>query len=302
VLAGLVAGAVIGLSLAIARLGPVLRNRIDLPKLGRMLRFSLPLVPASLALLLSTYASRFILNDLLTLKDVGMFTWASQLAAVPALLLLGVQGAVTPLVIKHHAATDTPVVLARSFETIFSGALGLCIALGLYTPELVRLLGYSQFAGAAPLVMLLAPAMLLLQLYVFAPGFAVAERTGLQLFVSALGAVAAILFNYMFINAVGLIGAAIATLGSSLVFTGSWFLLSNRLYPIPAHWLRLGLLVAGAAACATVGTLAVPNGIPQAILFKALLLAVLAALAAYLGFARIWRLKQLIAQGPRLSE
>jgi len=130
VLAGLVAGAGIGLVFAMVRLRGAIEWKIDLEKLRRMLRFSLPLVPASLALLLSTYASRFILNDLLTLTDVGLFTWASQLASIPGLMLVGVQGAVTPLVIKHHAEPGTPVLLARGLETVLAGGLWVCVALG----------------------------------------------------------------------------------------------------------------------------------------------------------------------------
>jgi len=298
VLAGLVAGAAAGTALGLLRLRGLLRLGIDGSKLKRMLRFSLPLVPASLALFASTYASRFILKDLLTLTDVGLFTWASQLAGIPALLLLGVQGAVTPLVMKHHSDPQTPGVLARSFETVFAGALWLCVALGLFTPELVQLLGYLSYARAAPLVILLAPALLLLQLYVFAPGFAVAERTGLQLLVSLLGAAAAIIFNYLLVGAAGLEGAAIATFASSAVFIGSWFILSQRLYPLPVKWLRLGLFTIAAALCAGAGMGVTTDSMPRSIVLNIMLLAILGACAGLLGFVRVRRLRTLFAAPP----
>ncbi|HEX5257887.1 MAG TPA: oligosaccharide flippase family protein, partial [Sphingomicrobium sp.] len=184
VLIGLVIGAAVGVIAGVAGLRNALGLGIDRARLVRMLRFSLPLVPASISILLSTYASRFILNGMLTLKEVGVYTWASQLGSIPALLLLGVQGAITPLVMKHHAEPGTPAILARSFETIVAAELCLCLAIALFTPELISLLGYGSFASAASLVLILAPANLLLQLYVFAPGFAVAQRTDLQLAVS----------------------------------------------------------------------------------------------------------------------
>jgi O-antigen/teichoic acid export membrane protein len=293
VLIGLVTGAAVGVALGLLRLRGILGLRIEPSKLQRMLRFSLPLVPASVALFLSTYASRFILNDLLTLTDVGLFTWASQLAGIPALMLLGVQGAVTPLVMKHHAEPGTPVVLARSFETILAGALWLCVAMGLLTPELIRLLGYSAYEGAAPLVAILGPALLLLQVYVFAPGFAVAERTEWQLFVSILGAAAAVVFNYLFVNAMGLMGAAIATLASSAIFIGSWFILSNRLYPVPVRWLRLALFAVAAALCDLIAP-RLGGGLVEAIGIKAFLLAILAACAAVLGFVHLGQFKTLL--------
>src|SRR5450759_3197540 len=101
--------------------------------------------------------------------------------------------------------------------------------------------------------MILAPAYLLLQLYVFSPGFAVAERTELQLLVSVTGAAAAIALNYLLVGAIGLEGAAVATLGSSALFLGGWFLLSQRLYPVPIRWGRLSAFTAAVALCAVLG-------------------------------------------------
>jgi len=287
VLAGLVAGAGIGLVFAMVRLRGAIEWKIDLEKLRRMLRFSLPLVPASLALLLSTYASRFILNDLLTLTDVGLFTWASQLASIPGLMLVGVQGAVTPLVIKHHAEPGTPVLLARGLETVLAGGLWVCVALGLYTPELIRLLGYSQYAGAAPLVPILAPALLFVQVYVFAPGFMIAERTGLQLLISLLGAGAAVAFNYVFVAQGGAVGAAFATLVSSTLFIGSWFWISQRFYPVPVNWGRIALMVAAAAGCEAGGARLGGGSLVGTIVLKAIPLLLFGGVAALLGLARV---------------
>jgi O-antigen/teichoic acid export membrane protein len=291
VIAGLACGAGAGVGLSLFRLKGQLGIGIELAKLKRMLKFSLPLVPASCAIFLSTYASRFILNADLTLGDVGLFTWASQLAAIPALLLLGVQGAVTPLVMKHHNDPQAPALLARSFETIFVATLWLSVALGLFAPELVRLLGYSSYERAAPLVIILAPALLLLQLYVFAPGFAVAERTGLQLAVSIVGAIAAIVFNMLLVNAIGLTGAAIATLASSLVFIGCWFVFSHRLYPLPIRWRSILLFVIAAVGCSFVGTRAAGTGILGSIALKTALLTMLAAAMAMLHFLKIVQLR-----------
>ena len=296
VLVGLVIGAAAGVAVGTWRLRGTIGFQLDRAKLARMLRFSLPLVPAGVALFVSTYASRFILNDLLNLTDVGLFTWASQVANIPPLLLLGVQGAVTPLVMKHHADAGTPALLARSFETIVAGELCLCLAAGLLTPELIRLLGYSAFAGAGPLVMILAPAYLMLQLYVFSPGFAVAERTSLQLLVSIIAGASAIALNYLLIGRAGLPGAAFATLGSSAIFLGLWFTLSNPLYPIPVRWGRLGLLVALFAVCAGLSRILPAGAIAEALIVKLVLIALLGGAALTLGFAHAGQFRLLLAQ------
>ena len=285
VLTGLVTAMAVGIALSLFGLGGSPGIAIDRAKLRHMLQFSLPLVPASTALFVSTYVSRFIVNDLLTLTDVGLFTWASQLAIVPALSLIGVQGAITPLVMKHHAEPSTPAILARGFETTSAAALCLCVAVGLFAPQLISLLGYRTFAGAGPMVMVLAPAYLMLQLYVFAPGFAVRERTDLQLVVSLTSGVTSIVLNYVLIKAKGLEGAALATLASSLVFLASWIALSQQLYPLPVRWVRLGLF-----AFATVLVVIVARPLQQTTLaetaFKALLLGLLMLASWAAGLVR----------------
>jgi O-antigen/teichoic acid export membrane protein len=157
----------------------------------------------------------------------------------------------------------------------------------LLTPDLIGLLGYSAYAGAGPLVMLLAPAFLMLQLYVFAPGFAVRERTGLQLAVSLLGAIAAVVLNYVLIAKLGLAGAALATLLSSAIFIGAWFVLSQRLYPLPVRWGRLALFTLAAAGCAAAGMALAGDGRIGDVVIKLGLVALLAAAALAIGLVRL---------------
>ncbi|QIL02431.1 oligosaccharide flippase family protein [Sphingomonas sinipercae] len=248
VIIGQAIGAVAGVAAGALVLRRSLRFDIHRSKLATLLKFSLPIVPASLALFFSIYASRFILRDLLDLRDVGVFTWASQLASIPALLLLGLQGALTPLVMKNLGEDGTAPMLARTFEAIVAAELLLCLGLAAFTPEFVRLLGYSQFIEAAPLVLLLAPANVMLQLYIFAPGFAIAEKTHLQMFISVIAALVAVVANYVLIAGMGLYGAGWASLAAATIFLGGWFLLSQRLYRVPVRWGRIALLCAGAVS------------------------------------------------------
>lgn len=281
VLVGQLVGAGAGVALGLFVLRRSLAIGFVSSKLRQMLRFSLPLVSASFALFVSTYASRFILSDMLDLREVGIFTWASQLAAIPALLLLGVQGAITPLVMKHQADPEIRTILARLFEAIIAVELLLCLSLGAFTPELVAVLGYSDFADAAPLVMIVAPAIMMMQVYIFSPGFAIAERTDLQLAVSAVSAIAAVLLNLWLIGMFGLVGAAMATLAGGALFISGWFTLSQRLYPLPAQWLKLATFVLPAAMGGwTLALMGNSSGIWEVALKLGVLLAV--AIAALL--------------------
>lgn len=256
-LVGVVLGQALGAALAVGLGAYGLRRSfaltIDQRRLAELLRFSLPLVPAGVALFLSVYASRLILNGLSSLEDVGLYTLAAQIAGIASLGIVGVQGALAPLIMKHYGHPNTPAQLARLFEAFFGFALVSSLVLGLFAPELIRYLGNPTYARAGPLVLLLAPGLLFAQMYIFAPGFAIAKRTVWQMWVSLASATVAVAANFGFIHVWGIMGAAAATLLSGALFLLLWFALSQRLYPIPVRWVRIGLATVTASALGAAG-------------------------------------------------
>ncbi len=209
--------------------------------LAEMLRFSLPLVPAGIAVFASFYINRLMLNALATLDDVGQFGIASRLASMVTLVLVGIQGALTPLIYAHHHESETPARLARLFEGFVAVALVACLAIGLFGRELIATFATADYAAAAPLLIWLAPAALLAQMYIFAPGIAIAKKTTWQLLITLSSAVLGAALNGVLIPIAGPAGAAIATLAAAALFFGAWLAASQKLYPLP---LRGGALAA----------------------------------------------------------
>jgi O-antigen/teichoic acid export membrane protein len=217
---------------------------LDRAELAAMLRFSLPLVPAGIAVFASFYINRLMLNALATLQDVGQFGIASRLAGMVTLVLVGIQGALTPLIYAHHHEPETPARLARLLEGFTALALLACLGLGLFGRELIAVFATSAYAPAAPLLMWLAPAALLAQMYIFAPGIAIAKKTHWQLLITVASAAVGAGLNVLLIPRFGPAGAALATLAAALLFFGAWLATSQRLYPLPLRGAALG----GAAA------------------------------------------------------
>ena len=266
-------------------------------ELGSMLRFSLPLVPAGLAIFATFYLNRLMLNSLATLQDVGLFGVASRLASLVTLVLVGVQSALTPLVYAHHHEPQTPARLARLLEGFSGVALAACLLLGLFASELITLLATPDYAAAAPLLGWLAVAALLAQMYIFAPGIAIAKKTGWQLAVTVASAAASVGLNALLIPPWGVWGAALATLAAGAVFFGAWLALSQRLYRLPlrgaallaAAGLFVPLALAGPGLDAAVGA-----GALRWLAKAGVLLAYLAALTA-LGLLQPWRWRRGLA-------
>ncbi|HEU5295316.1 MAG TPA: lipopolysaccharide biosynthesis protein [Burkholderiaceae bacterium] len=231
---------------------------LDRAELRAMLHYALPLVPASLAVFATLNLHRYVLNSLGTLEQVGLYGLASRLASVATLVLIGVQSALTPLIYVHHAEPDTPANLARLFEAFWGLSLLACLALAVFGPELLALLAPGDYAGAAPLVLWLAPAALLAQMYIFAPGIPLAKKTHWQLALTVASGALGLVLALWLVPHWQAVGAAVSTCAASGQFFAAWLAMGQRLYRLPLRWAPLvaatmAYLVAAAMAAQLVG-------------------------------------------------
>jgi O-antigen/teichoic acid export membrane protein len=239
----LAAGLCCAISLVLLR--GQLRPAIDTRQLARMLRFSLPLVPSGVAVFASFYVNRLILAALASLAEVGVLGVGQRVAGLTTLLIVGLQGALTPLVYRHHQEPGVPAQLAQIFEGFVAVAMLCCLLLSVFGRELIGWLAPPEFAAAAALLPWLAPAALLSQMYVFAPGIAIARKTTWQLALTGVSAVLAILLNLLLIPQWGAWGAAVASCAAAAVFLVLWVAASQRSYALPLRVAVLGAAVAG---------------------------------------------------------
>jgi O-antigen/teichoic acid export membrane protein len=110
-----------------------------------------------------------------------------------------------------------------------------------------------EFITGAPLIGLLAPALLLSQMYIFAPGIIIAKKTHLQLWIMLFYAFVSIVGNYFLVQRWGILGAATATLLASSLFFSCWVFFSQMLYRIPYEWRKLKLFLLTFSICMLLG-------------------------------------------------
>lgn len=207
--------------------------RLDPRLLGQMVRYSWPLVPASLSVMLTLYFNRIALTSMASLHEVGIFGMAARLASVTAIAMAALQMAITPLVFARYQEPETPTSLARLFRWALAGFMVLCLGLQIVARPAVEIIASETYSSSAQLIPILAPAVLLSQFYVFAPGMAIAKKTRQQLMVTLLAAALSLMANFALVPMWGALGAAVATLLSAVVFFVAWVMVSQRHYPVP---------------------------------------------------------------------
>ena len=262
VLAGQIAGSLIGAAMALWWSRRRCRLTFNRDRLWEMLAYSLPLVPSSLGLFLTRFVDRIAINRLMTLADLGLYSVGFKLVSTMGLVMIGLRSAWMPLVFARYREPGTPAQMARVFRYVLFVALLMILGLALFAPELLALLATEDYASAARVVPLLALSTVLGGMYIFAPGLVIAKRTrtiaGINLVAAAINAT----LNFVLIPIIGLYGAA----GSTLLATAVSFMLymrfSQKLYPVPHDWGRLATAAAITAASAAAGLLVNGSTLP----------------------------------------
>lgn len=278
---GQIVGGVVGVSLSLISARGLYRLGIETRHLGAMLRFSSPLVPSSVGVFVSLFVDRFAISQFMTISDVGIFGIGYRLASLMSLLSLGAQMAVTPLIYSRHSDPGTPHALERIFRYYVAAALVVGLGVSLFAPEILRILTTPTYYGAAVVVPLLVPALILANLYVFMPGLGIAKRTTTFAGINLSGALLNLILNFLLIPHLGIVGAALATLVSAAVVFGAYAVGSQREYPVRHQWHRLALAVLAVSLVYVVAAQFSLDPLP-ALLLKALgmSVAVVAAIGA----------------------
>lgn len=235
-LLGMAGGALAGNFYGLWYLRHSFRFRFQWTRLKEMLTFSAPLVASGVAVFVGQYIDRIMINQYLTLDDVGLFGIGFRVASIVGLVIVGFQGALTPLIYAHYRDPATPQHLARIFRTFVSFALLLFLAVSLFAKEILMVLTVPAYYDAASIVVFLVPAILLSNMYIFAPGTAIEKKTHLILWINVAGAVFNVLLNTLFIPLLGIHGAAMAKLVSYGLVFGAYMWYSQKLYHVPHNW------------------------------------------------------------------
>jgi O-antigen/teichoic acid export membrane protein len=217
--------------------------------LARLLRFSLPLVPASVCSLVLHQSSRWVLARFGAFEALGVFMVAYQFGNVVS------NGVIQPFNLIWSAKVYEVLKLPGGRETVgrvflwFAVVLvWAAVALSLLAPPVI-VMGYvgPSFVLAARSIPLVAFAYVLFGLgFVVHVGVFMAKRTEMSLVAASRAAIVSVVLN--------LVGAAfvpwewldlvpgVAGVVSFLVLAFFRYRFAQTLYPIPYPWERAGLV------------------------------------------------------------
>ena len=232
----------------------------DRPLLRRMLRFGFPTMPAELTLYSLNFIDRILIVRLAGLAEAGLYSLAIKFAQGLSVLARGFQLAFPPL--AYSIADDDEA--RRAYSLIVTWFAAICAfgvaGLWLLSRQLVDLLAAPEFFEAHEAIGLLATAVSLYALYlVMVVILGRTGRTERSFPATIAGTVANVALNLILIPPLGIVGAAIALVGSYVIVVAAMYALTRKVFPVPYEWGRLALLVLATAALIAAGDLLLPE-------------------------------------------
>lgn len=211
---------------------------IDRTKLKILLKFSLPLVPSSISVIATMYVDRLVIKDLLSLEELGQYGFASRIAMITSLVMVGFQQALSPLIYSSYKQENTRFDIAKLFWIFVVTSVLATLAIYFNRFHLIEFLGNENYIDAAPLITPLCVTVLLSSCYLFFPGLPIAQKSSLIALLTISGASINLVLNYILIKEIGLIGAAYSSMASAAITAILYIVISNKYYTVPVFKIR----------------------------------------------------------------
>ncbi len=230
--------------LLVARRKTVGFSRFDRSLLGELLRFSLPLMPANLAIWAINFADRIQLQRLAGPLELGQYAAAARVAIALTVVTGAFQTAWAPFAhaIRGEEGDEVAKQTYREVFTYWAVVAGWGLAaVTLLSAPYILLTFPRQAEDAVRVVPLLALGIVLYGAYlIVGVAVTISKKTRVTPLIAGLAAAVTIGLNFWFIPRYGIVGAGITTVIGTGLLVGLQWLNARRSYRIDYEWSRVG--------------------------------------------------------------
>jgi O-antigen/teichoic acid export membrane protein len=244
----------------------VVSAKPDWRQLRECLRFGLPIVPDRLAGWTRLLATRPVLAHAVPAASVGLFSFASSVAAVPSLLSSGMELALAPIYYRRREDNDAEIFNAklRCFALVYlAGLLPIWLLMIAFCTDAIRLVAGESYAHAGPIcsVLLCATFVRIQQLFLIRQ-IQFVRKTWVLPTITIPSGLAAIVLTFVFVKGYGTVAAAWVLLGTDvtifIILAWAVHRLEGLNYPLPTALIFI-LLISVLAAGVSSGDIAPVN-------------------------------------------
>jgi O-antigen/teichoic acid export membrane protein len=269
-------------------------------RMGELLRFGLPTVPAEASVYALSIVDRYYIFHDRSQSLAGLYSIAIKLAGAVAFIVRAFQYAWPPLAysVTDDAEAGRLYGLVTTYYLLVSG--WVVAGLALLGRWVLRLLAAPSFFGAYEALPWVALGWAMYGLWVvFLVVAGRAKVTTRNFPASIAGLVANVALLLLLVPPLGLAGAGLALCGAYVVMLTVMHLLTRRAFAVQFEWRRLAQLVVVMGGLAAAGDLALPTSGLVGFVGRAVVLAAIGPALLITGFlhaAELHQARELVAR------
>jgi O-antigen/teichoic acid export membrane protein len=232
--------------------------RFSSPKLLEMIKFSIPLVPSRIGLMLGFVSNRFFLRWLgpadpaTALAQIGLFSLGHKFGVIVNRFINAPFNSFwsprrMELLLASEGDSRETVARVCTYATFLSIFCGLVISASI--ASVIDIMADPSYKGAHVVVPFVVLSYIALGLEShFTAGILISKNTKWMTYITVLSLVVIVAWNFIFVPRYGLIGAASSNLAGFTIRLVFGYFIAQRFYPIPYELGRLAILLSVAMA------------------------------------------------------
>lgn len=223
-------------------LSQVVTFKIDREVLKDLIKYGLPLVPASLAFWVILNSSSFFLAMMKTPEDVGIYGAAAKFAALITLVTSGIQMAWRPYSMSLKDKPNNKELFSKIYIIIFLlGIIGVFVVATIM-PYVILLLKETYYSAYKYVALISAATFLNFYYLIISIGIFFTKETKVISYIFAIAAGLSIVLNLILVPAFSIWGVVAATLISYTFAIVFIFRKSQKLYYIPFPSIKVSFI------------------------------------------------------------
>lgn len=224
-----------------------IKDELKLAK--KLISFSIPVTVTALAEMIIYSISTFIMGIFLTSTLIGYFTAADPIARLPLMVSTSIATTILPAAAEAYVKRDKKQLnhyVFKSYEYSILLTLPLCVFIMIFAKPIMRVVYFTnaQYSLGGSALAILVIGMTFYALYSVSTG--IIQGIGhpkISMYILLLGSGLNIILNWFLIQKMGIVGGALATTISTIVFTVPTVYITLRLTKSKLKYSKLNKII-----------------------------------------------------------
>ncbi len=215
---GMISGSVFIAAVALVYLISYARNHMSIKISWKLLLYGLPLAPAIWAYAILNIADRFMIEHFLGLDNLGLYSVGYIIASVPLFVSMGFRKMWNPIFYENmNSGNHVRIKLMIKFYML--GMAIVCSVMILFSKEIVTVMLDKSFENSSLIIPWVTSGVFFLSILPLSTSFITYEKKFGKVSLNAgISAGLNIILNIILLPRIGIVGAAITTLISYIVY------------------------------------------------------------------------------------